>query len=928
MDPSPFLDARVSSLEFEVRKLQQRIAALERGETWTEPVAAPRVIVPPPEPEPAEIAVPATEPPPLPMAMAREATRPPRAESRPPAEPSFVHELLATLQLIPPRAGTSGEAQLGAWWATRIGALLAVIGVVFFGITLSAHTTPLVRWIELAAIAVGTSWAGAHFERRRLRIGSVVTGAGLALTYFAAFAAYAVPAVKIIDAVAVAALLQGAAVVYVGMQALRRNSATIAFFAVLLGYVSAFVSLEAGLGGFAAVAGLGLSVTAIAYLRSRNWMGPAYASAALSPLLNIVLAVVAWSHPTNATGAVLPFAFIAAGFGVHLFPLWCARGTDSPLRIMQTMQTAMHVLAALVTTLAVFGEGALSTAFFATGGTLTLVSVWLWRTRPDDRMLGMFAVKAASLLALGIIAEWDARTRWIALLVEALVLLAGSARTRRPALLAMSLFVAAGSLAFYSVELAHFTGPLVSSTGLAIALYVIVGAVFLTFANAVWNEIAPTQEARPIVLAAAAAIPAQLAAIVSMGEPWMMVACIGLIGALEGVRRWQRSIVPVPAMGVLALNAHIALQSYAESAASGSLLWLWGGALGLAALMFAAVGAIRRIEAPPALRVILIVAGHAALAGAVLQSVPRHPALLICTAMAVGLAWAGRRRANPELLAGGAFSLATGAALAFGHAWGSVLPAGDPWWSALTALGLPLLWAITSERRAPGLVGAQWAAAAVGVFMIWMPLLDLTTTTYRGLATTAVALLLAWQARGLALRPARLLTGTVAAFTAINLMLEIRWTSHPHPLVALVGVLALGLGLALLPLWWHRTAADRSGAWSALLGVAGAGVLTWAALAPSAPWRDYGSGLWAVAGLGVFGLGLVCRARSHRIIGLALIALCIPRVFVHDINDAKHRIIAFILLGVLLIWVGFSYQRFRHLIDGTRPDERPDADAT
>ena len=910
-------------MEFEVRKLQQRIAALEQGEIWTEPakpVTAPvteLTVEPTPQPDvpsappPLPIAIPAPAPAPVPP------PRPPRAEPVAPAEPSFLHELLQTLQLIPPRAGTSGEAQLGAWWATRIGALLAVIGVVFFGIYLSAHTTPLVRWVELAAIAAGATLAGAHFERRRLRIGPVITGAGLALTYFSAFAAYAVPAVKIIDSIALAAVFQIAAVAYIGLCAVKRNSATIAFFAVLLGYVSAFVSLEAGLGEFSAVAGLGLSITAIAYLRTRGWMGPAYASAALSPLLNIVLASLVWKHPTTPLGEPLLFVFIAAGFMVHLFPLWRVRATDSPLRIMQTTQTAMHALAAVVTTIVLFGQDALAPTFFATGGALTLVSVWIWRRLPDDRILGMFAVKASSLLALGIIVEWDARTRWIALLVEAFVLLAGAARTRRASLAVMSLIAWAVSLAFYGFELAEHTGTLRSPTGIAVALYLVAGTLFLTWLNQVWSRISEPSHALLIALAAGAAIPAQFAASVAMSEAWMVVASLGLIAALEGVRRWQSSRVPLAAMAVLAINAHVSLQAFHESQWNPG--WLWAGALGLVGLSFGAAAAAKRRPQTDALRLCLVVAAHAALAGAVLQSVPHHPAFFICTAIAVALAFAGRRLQQADLLAGGALSLVTGTGLALFHTIDSALPSGDLRWSVLSALGIPLAWTITAGRKAPALQIARWGIAIIGVFIIWIPVSDLTTTTLRGLVIAGVASGLAWQARALALRPARMLAGTLAITAALELSISTSWPSHPHPWVALLGLLVLGLSLASLPLWWHSATDERSDAWAILLGLAGALLLSHASLTTPSPWQDYGSGLWAMSGLAVFGLGLAFRARSHRIIGLAVIALCIPRVFVHDINDAKHRIIAFILLGVLLIWVGFSYQRFRHLIEDRDP---------
>lgn len=47
--------------------------------------------------------------------------------------------------------------------------------------------------------------------------------------------------------------------------------------------------------------------------------------------------------------------------------------------------------------------------------------------------------------------------------------------------------------------------------------------------------------------------------------------------------------------------------------------------------------------------------------------------------------------------------------------------------------------------------------------------------------------------------------------------------------------------------------------------------------------------------------------------GLSGLALCIPRVFIVDIDSTLYRIGVFFVLGVVLLWVGFSYHRFRHL---------------
>ncbi len=145
--------------------------------------------------------------------------------------------------LKPPRVGESGEAQIGGWWTTRIGALLAVIGVVFFGVYVSAHTAPWVRWVELVVIAFGVTALGGWLERKSLRVDPVVTGAGHALLFFTAFAGYAVDPVKVVDSPWLAALLQAGAVAYIGWSGWRRNSPTTVTMGVLLGYVSAFFAV-------------------------------------------------------------------------------------------------------------------------------------------------------------------------------------------------------------------------------------------------------------------------------------------------------------------------------------------------------------------------------------------------------------------------------------------------------------------------------------------------------------------------------------------------------------------------------------------------------------------------------------------------------------------------------------------------------------
>jgi uncharacterized membrane protein len=80
------------------------------------------------------------------------------------------------------------------------------------------------------------------------------------------------------------------------------------------------------------------------------------------------------------------------------------------------------------------------------------------------------------------------------------------------------------------------------------------------------------------------------------------------------------------------------------------------------------------------------------------------------------------------------------------------------------------------------------------------------------------------------------------------------------------------------------------------------------------------------AAIALFLLGLFARERAARLVGLGGLLLCVPRVFVVDIQSTLYRIGAFVVLGVVLLWVGFSYHRFRHFITDDAPPEAPKGD--
>jgi hypothetical protein len=172
---------------------------------------------------------------------------------------------------------------------------------------------------------------------------------------------------------------------------------------------------------------------------------------------------------------------------------------------------------------------------------------------------------------------------------------------------------------------------------------------------------------------------------------------------------------------------------------------------------------------------------------------------------------------------------------------------------------------------------------------------------------------------------AGLAVGSILLLLAMyGLTLASGWPPPDAPWSALSGAMAIGIAFVAIPAvtirycpWiderWHFP-------WRVAQAAFGTIFILHIAVLDGAPWSPVASVIWASGGIGVFFLGLFFRSRPHRIVGLLALATCIARVFLVDINSTLYRIAAFVVLGAVLLWVGFSYQRFRHLIE---EDETP-----
>ena len=249
-----YLPIRFFILIGQVKSLEQRFLALADRMPIT-PSAKPSEPAVPAPVAPAAVPVPPVAPPPLPARTV--STAPARVLPDPEPDPLFAR--LRDLGLLPP-ADLKGEYALGAWWAVRVGGLLAVAAVVFLGIWLNLRSTipPFVRVLEVALVGAGLFWGGVRLSAQRKDLGEVLAAAGLAVWQFAAWATYGLDKMRLFEGPAQAALVQFIVAAVVAALALWRGSKLFGQLAVVFAAVAVYFSIGIGTEPWPTAIGAGL----------------------------------------------------------------------------------------------------------------------------------------------------------------------------------------------------------------------------------------------------------------------------------------------------------------------------------------------------------------------------------------------------------------------------------------------------------------------------------------------------------------------------------------------------------------------------------------------------------------------------------------------------------------------------------------------
>ena len=78
---------------------------------------------------------------------------------------------------------------------------------------------------------------------------------------------------------------------------------------------------------------------------------------------------------------------------------------------------------------------------------------------------------------------------------------------------------------------------------------------------------------------------------------------------------------------------------------------------------------------------------------------------------------------------------------------------------------------------------------------------------------------------------------------------------------------------------------------------------------------SYYTPLMALYSLGLVIAGIALKCKPYRLVGIIGLLLPLFRLFVYDIKETLYRIIAFAVLAVLSVLIGFLYHKFQTRIE-------------
>ncbi len=768
---------------------------------------------------------------------------------------------------------------------------------------------------------------GLRLEKTVATFGQIVAAGGLAILYVAAFAAYSFEPLKVIDSPWLGLALQLLGVLAMAAFAIQKRSEPLATLAILLGFVSCWFSHAYDLHSFT-LAGLNLFAFVAGALFFRwRWVSPLVVAMAGSYAGYVLLVFTHWSDQPPSPLVTLSglfnlcAIFFAAIHATHLF-----RGPlPDDKRSLGVLANSSLATVAGVVAFAILHSHDLKWFYLAlTIALLLMAGIEFLRPRLGYLCLSLF-LKAATAFAIYLVLAFDGPTEWLALSLQAGLLLyalhrSGSVWLEHAYVL---LWLAAMAFAYRDWD---FPGSF-GFQHLAGLFFILIQTSTLAIYQR-WQAGNEKPRARTAVLAVLGGIQlGQLHLGLGIGD-WqgpVMVCVVAAVALLSlALRSWVPAAVSAAAMAVKAVGFAITKDAQAVFSAPGLLTataLMIAGLTGAEFLRRMVPAGTRRdllrfwaiFHATFVFGTLLFFWGR--LGGALVPIILTNYAGWALVAAGI-LAWHAWGHEN-----GGELRVVIALALGFAL----MLPAarfvdGLPYpivEVAFAIAGVVVLTACFLTRDLVPVITAMFLAVAYAGHISFGLKAIPAWHYFAVLAPGPLILTALWRFAGL--RPAVWAGAQIAIIGAAN-QLHLRFGGVP---TGAEFASDLAFGLSLLACGWLVASAGKdrftndatraAALWAYPLVAV---VLLFSAFAwDGSPAVRVATALWGLTGIVIFAGGLILRRRAHRIVGLLGLALCVIRVFAVDLSDTFYRIIAFGVVAVVLLVIGYLYTRFREFLE-------------
>ena len=868
-----------------------------------------------------------------------------------------VRTFLKAIGLLPPEEGNV-EIQLGSWGLPRIGISLAVIGVVFLGIYVTRHTSPLFRFVNLVGISLGTLILGHWMGRKWKRYGSVLFSGGLALLYYTVFAGYAVQPVKVINSPVLALLLQFVTVFFIVICALWKDSGSIASMALLLGFVSCGFSYYAGLNNHALVAALLLGVAASFLYLVKRWHIPFRIAVVFTYIIYGMILVGSWYRDGTPPPFLIAIGYPAVPMILYAMTGFAATRMRIPLPVknrgwIQIVNVNLPVFLGFLATQLLF-PGDLYTFYFLYGIILFVFAAIFYLSRQDAFLNQFYFAMGVSLLTLGFITKYGARQRWIVLALEGLILTILARGLRRGIVELASVVVIFASMLFFTGELmkivqAGETAVLWSPAGITdLSCLVFLFVVFSLHARWFKKPILPYHERGNLPLSYDVRILVH----------FIYSLCLSWIILVFGWAYFETTGRP-PAYGLLAALAmaiSLFMGHWVTGAAgivpllighfqfvidrSGPMEIYGNGTVLIIATIFTAYGLLvldrkkgkdRGMGITPYLEGMLHILWMFSLHVIFRENSGTESFFLSGVLVSLLLGILSLRYSSPTLT-----DL-------------SILPMVFTLWTVVTGKGM---W------RTEGVISSVCLWPAAGGAFVYAFLFekiprfrekirigknrDVYQLVHFTVAILVGLVALDFEFSGENFMPALAVASLVTAILARRPGLKFalygsmfygflsHWEFYRHVgrielrgdllfFMMSLSVSAITLAIGLMA---HRLKPGmRDSSKRKIQWIHAAGALLFLFilfLYRQNGLSHYITVFWGISAMGIFLLGLLDRSRPYRVTGLVGMGICLPRAFLVDIQSTLYRIAAFLVLGIVFLLVGYLYTRFRDVLEKWR----------